>query len=146
MTKQTFTIDLRTAVLIRQAFLPRNPNKLRAADPEVVRAAHRYIHEINRLAAMPVAENAPATEVSDQYVISMCSGLSHVFGKCFEGKWKEQGFASQSEADFFVLKFLTHDADSDEQVIRIFKASPLYREDKSPDYIQRTLAKIKSEA
>lgn len=37
-------IAWRTADLVRKAFLPRNPNKLRSACPEVVNAAHDFIH------------------------------------------------------------------------------------------------------
>jgi hypothetical protein len=39
----TIKLDLRTARLIRQAFLPANPRKLRTATPEVRLAAMDFI-------------------------------------------------------------------------------------------------------
>lgn len=43
MSEPTLTIPLETALLIRAAFLPRNPNKLRSAAPEVVAATKAFI-------------------------------------------------------------------------------------------------------
>ena len=39
----TVEIDLRTAVLIRKAFVPRNPRKMRNCDDDVRQAAIRFI-------------------------------------------------------------------------------------------------------
>ena len=36
-------LDLTTAMLVRRAFLPLNPNKMRGADPGVVQAAKDFI-------------------------------------------------------------------------------------------------------
>lgn len=63
MKHAQFTISLADAVLIRQAFLPSNPNKLRSADKRVVEAAKRYITEIHRLAALSVISE---TESNDE--------------------------------------------------------------------------------
>jgi hypothetical protein len=35
-------VPLRTAELIERVFVPRNPNKMRGADPDVVKAAHEF--------------------------------------------------------------------------------------------------------
>jgi hypothetical protein len=54
--KTEITVPLRVADIIRKAFLPRNPNKMRAADPEVVEAAKTFI-SICDAAAMPNDES-----------------------------------------------------------------------------------------
>ena len=41
------SVDLRTAQLIRGAFLPTNPNKLRSAIPEVIAAAKTFIDALS---------------------------------------------------------------------------------------------------
>jgi hypothetical protein len=48
MPSKTVTIPLETAKLIRGAFLPANPNKLRAAAPEVVKAAKDFIAAVEQ--------------------------------------------------------------------------------------------------
>lgn len=40
------TVDLETAKLIRRAFLPVNPDKMRTAAPEVVDAARKFIDAV----------------------------------------------------------------------------------------------------
>jgi hypothetical protein len=50
---KTVTVDFRTADLIRKAFVPRNPKKMRNAAPEVVQAAKDFI------AAVEAAEKTP---------------------------------------------------------------------------------------
>jgi len=50
MTSRVVTIPLETARLIRGAFLPVNPNKLRGAAPEVVQAAKDFISAVDRAA------------------------------------------------------------------------------------------------
>lgn len=44
------TIDLATAIIVRNVFLPRNPNKLRGAHPDTVAAAHAFNSEVERRA------------------------------------------------------------------------------------------------
>ena len=41
--KSAILVDLDTAQLVRGAFLPKNPNKMRGAAPEVVGAAKKFI-------------------------------------------------------------------------------------------------------
>lgn len=55
---RTITIDLDDAIIVRNVFLPRNPNKMRGADPLVVAAAKKFIREVN--AAVDAAINAGA--------------------------------------------------------------------------------------
>lgn len=43
---EAFSIPMRTAVLIRRAFLPTNPNKMRKAHPDVVVAALDFIQHV----------------------------------------------------------------------------------------------------
>lgn len=40
------TIPLSVAILIRNVFVPRNPNKMRKAHPDVVSAAKRFIRAV----------------------------------------------------------------------------------------------------
>lgn len=54
--EKTVEIDLDTARLIRQAFVPRNPRKLRNCDPDVRQAALRFIELVEhaeRTAPLP---------------------------------------------------------------------------------------------
>ena len=45
-TKETVTIPLDVAVLVRNAFLPANPNKMRTASTETVDAAKAFISAV----------------------------------------------------------------------------------------------------
>lgn len=40
------TVPLSIAILIRKCFVPRNPNKMRGAHPDVVAAAKRFIRAV----------------------------------------------------------------------------------------------------
>jgi hypothetical protein len=44
-------LTLETATLIRAAFLPHNPNKMRNADPSVVEAAREFIRLVEEAQA-----------------------------------------------------------------------------------------------
>lgn len=48
------TIPADVALLIRRAFLPLNPNKMRKADPKVVTAAHQFIAAIGVARPLPL--------------------------------------------------------------------------------------------
>lgn len=45
-TQATVEIDLATALLIRRAFVPRNPRKMRGCDEAVRQAALRFIEAV----------------------------------------------------------------------------------------------------
>ncbi|NIA72305.1 hypothetical protein HBA54_27315 [Pelagibius litoralis] len=45
---QMFELDFETAALIRRVYLPRNPNKIRNADPAVKAAVVAFIAAIER--------------------------------------------------------------------------------------------------
>jgi hypothetical protein len=47
-TKETVTIPLEVARLIRQAFVPQNPNKMRKVRPDVVAAAKTFIAAVEQ--------------------------------------------------------------------------------------------------
>lgn len=55
MTERLFVaIPADVALTIRNAFLPRNPNKMRGADPAVVSAAHQFIAAIGVARPQPL--------------------------------------------------------------------------------------------
>ena len=54
----TVEVDLATALLIRRAFVPRNPRKMRGCDESVRQAALRFI-EIVELAAQSSGDKTP---------------------------------------------------------------------------------------
>lgn len=60
------TISLETAKLIDGAFLPRNPNKMRGAHPDVVQAAHDFKHAV---AQVPAAPPAPSSDLPPGLVL-----------------------------------------------------------------------------
>lgn len=53
---RTITIPLLDAVLIRQNFLPVNPDDYHGIDQRTRKALENFIGEINRLAAQPVTD------------------------------------------------------------------------------------------
>lgn len=54
-------LPLRTAEVVRNVFLPRNPNKLRGAHPDTIAAAKDYIARVNEaLGASVKPANPPA--------------------------------------------------------------------------------------
>ena len=55
------TIPATTALLIRQAFVPMNPNKMRNAHPDVVTAAHEFIAAVG----MPKPANGDLKRLRD---------------------------------------------------------------------------------
>lgn len=58
--KMSKTIEIRrdTAELVDRVFLPRNPNKLRGADPTVIAAAHAFRAAVASGAATGATETA----------------------------------------------------------------------------------------
>jgi hypothetical protein len=79
-------IDLDTAQLVRGAFLPRNPNKMRGAAPEIVAAAHKFI------AAVGDAENATPKDAVEELAKNLAFAWSRyveLFGEPPHGTEKQ---------------------------------------------------------
>lgn len=74
---KTVTIPLDVAVMVRNVFLPLNPNKMRDAAPSVVAAAHAF------KVAVAAAESGHGTGVP-QCQYARCSAPEHRWGYCLD--------------------------------------------------------------
>lgn len=86
---------------------------------------------------------------SDAYICEMASAATNgeKYVALCNGKWKDLGYPSQSEADYALLSMLTFYTLDNAQVLRLFRASALGKRDKATQddrYLNRGIANIRS--
>ena len=88
--------------------------------------------------------------LSDEEIVEMASRAANAdkYLALCQGKWKELGYPSQSEADFALLSIYAFYTPDNEQVRRLFRMSALGKRDKAlrnDRYLNHSLAKIRAQ-
>jgi hypothetical protein len=100
------------------------------------------------MASTVIAELEEKPQVlSDEAVMAMASGATNAAK--FDSLWRgdQNGYSSQSEADFALLTILCFYSKANDQVRRLFRNSALGKREKATknnDYIDRALSKIRA--
>lgn len=97
---------------------------------EDLRTLYSYLKSAQTQARL-VESKAQTEEDSKIYETAARAKNGKRFVNLFEGRWQEEGFASQSEADFALINIIAFYTDNKEQVHRIFMASALGQRDKA---------------
>lgn len=106
------------------------------------------VTQMRPVAANIELEELPAKE-DDWYVFQTAATAANAdkFWALWKGKWSEEGYPSQSEADLALMSMLTFYSESNEQCRRMFRESGLAREKtcgKNNYHLNRLLKMIRS--